>query len=61
MIAITISLLALAAWAALATVVAVATDGYGRVVLLDPRRPYRLRSAYALIASRTKVAPASPP
>jgi hypothetical protein len=31
MIAVMISLLALAAWAALATVVAVATDGYGRV------------------------------
>jgi hypothetical protein len=31
MIAMTIALLALAAWAALATVVAVATDGYRRV------------------------------
>lgn len=31
MIAMTIALLALAAWAASATVVAVATDGYARV------------------------------
>lgn len=31
MIAVTFSLLALATWAALATVVAVASDGYGRV------------------------------
>ena len=31
MIAIALSLLALAVWAALATVAAVATDGYGRV------------------------------
>jgi hypothetical protein len=35
MIAMTIALLALVTWAAVATVVAVATDGYGRV----PTRP----------------------
>ncbi len=35
MIAMTISVLALAAWAVVATVVAVATDGYGRVPTHD--------------------------
>lgn len=35
MIALTLALLALVLWAALATVVAVATDGYGRTPTRD--------------------------